>query len=322
LSKVTGLGDNCYIGGFDLSGDIGSLGGISTPVAMLDVTGINKSAYERLPGLRDGSIAFSSFFNTSTGQEHAVLKTLPRTDVVMTYCRGTTLGNPAACMVGKQINYDGTRANDGAFTMAVSAQANAFGMDWGQQLTAGKRTDTAATSGTGVSFATDDPYAAFTGVTGAYIATPDAASISVTGDIDIRAKLELDNWTPATAIWPISKASVSGTSRSYSLSVQTSGVIQITWSADGSTLLTKNSTVATGFVNGSTHWIRVTLDVDNTAAGNDVKFYTSLDGHSSVPLSPRPGQRPYSTAPTLWKSEGVLLELPTTSPVVSTRPSS
>jgi hypothetical protein len=32
----------------------------------------------------------------------------------------------------------------------VSAQANGYGIEWGQQLTAGIRTDTAATNGTGI----------------------------------------------------------------------------------------------------------------------------------------------------------------------------
>ena len=40
------------------------------------------------------------------------------------YTRGTTLGNPAACMVAKQINYDPTRAADGSLTIAVQAEAN------------------------------------------------------------------------------------------------------------------------------------------------------------------------------------------------------
>ena len=48
MAKTSGLGDNCYVGGYDLSGDIGSLGKISGSVATIDVTGINKSAFERI----------------------------------------------------------------------------------------------------------------------------------------------------------------------------------------------------------------------------------------------------------------------------------
>jgi len=148
--KSSGLGDNLYIGGYNLSGDIGEVSKISGTVALLDVTAIDKSAFERIGGLRDGQIAYKAFFNPSPNQEHAALSTLPTTDQHMMYCRGTTLGNPAACMVGKQINYDPTRDAKGMLTIAIQADANSFGLEWGRLLTAGLRTDTAATNGTGV----------------------------------------------------------------------------------------------------------------------------------------------------------------------------
>lgn len=145
MAKQSGLGDNFYAGGNDLSGDIGSLGSISGAQTTQDVTGIDKSAIERIGLARDGNIAWNSFFNPD--RAHPVLSALPTGDVVLTYCRGTTLGKPAACMVAKQINYDGTRADGGEFTFALQAQANGFGLEWGNQLTAGLRTDTAATNG-------------------------------------------------------------------------------------------------------------------------------------------------------------------------------
>lgn len=150
MSKQSGLGDALYIGGNDLSGDITALGNVGGGPATLDVTGINKSAFERLGGRRDGRLEATSWWNP-TGA-HPVLSALPTADVQLMYCRGTTLGSPAACIVAKQVNYDGTRGNDGAFSFAVSAQANAYGLEWGRLLTAGQRTDTAATNGTGVDF--------------------------------------------------------------------------------------------------------------------------------------------------------------------------
>lgn len=152
--KSSGLGDNFYVHGYDLSGDINSLGSISGGNSPLDVTGINKSAFERIGGKRDGNIEFISYFNDATDQAHLRLSTLPTTDVHLYYARGTTLGNPAACLVGKQINYDGTRGDDGDFKFAVQAQCNAFGLEWGRQMTAGKRTDTTATNGASVDFGT------------------------------------------------------------------------------------------------------------------------------------------------------------------------
>lgn len=151
MAKQSGLGDNCYVHGFDLSGDINSLGTISGGNSPIEVTGINKSAYERIGGRRDGNIEFTSYFNdTLVTGAHTRLKTLPTTDVHLYYARGTTLGNPAACLVGKQVNYDGTRGDDGDFKFSVQAQANGFGLEWGRQLTAGVRTDTAATEGASI----------------------------------------------------------------------------------------------------------------------------------------------------------------------------
>jgi len=148
--KQSGLGDNLYVAGFDLSGDIGSLDAISGSQAVIDVTGIDKSAPERLGGKRDGMLSYSAFFNDAAGQEHPRLSLLPTTDQIATYCRGTALAGSAACINAKQLNYDGSRGNDGAFAFKVTAQANGFGLEWGVQLTAGKRTDGGATNGTGV----------------------------------------------------------------------------------------------------------------------------------------------------------------------------
>jgi hypothetical protein len=152
VAKQAGLGDQLYVAEFDLSGDVGSIGNIAGGPAALEVTAINKSGYERLGGLRDGRIEFSSFFNDAASQEHVALKSLPTGNRQVSAFRGTTLGNPAACEIAKQINYDGTRGNDGSLVLAVEAPATEFGLQWGNQLTAGKRTDGGAVNGSGVDF--------------------------------------------------------------------------------------------------------------------------------------------------------------------------
>lgn len=149
MSKQGGLGDALYYGGYDMSGDVQSLGNVGGGPALLPFTDITQSGMARQGGLRDGRIEWTSFFNPGLGANaaHGLLSALPRGDVLVTYCRGTVLGSPAACLNGKQVNYDGTRANDGSFTFAVSGQANSYGLEWGHLLTAGFRTDTAATNG-------------------------------------------------------------------------------------------------------------------------------------------------------------------------------
>lgn len=147
MAKTGGLGDNLYIGGYNLSGDIGSVDKVQGGNKPIEVTGIDKAAFERIGGLRDGSISWKAFFNTGVGQAHPVLSALPSSDIVVTYCRGTSLGDPCASLVAKQLNYDGNRSASGEFMFSVDAEANAFGLEWGRQLTAGLRTDTAATNG-------------------------------------------------------------------------------------------------------------------------------------------------------------------------------
>lgn len=53
-------------------------------------------------------------------------------------------------MVAKQVDYNPTRGQDGSLTLAIAALSNGFGLEWGNQLTAGKRTDTASTNGVGI----------------------------------------------------------------------------------------------------------------------------------------------------------------------------
>lgn len=152
MAKQGGLGDALFIAGYNASGDIQQLGRIGGGPALLNMTGIDKSAMERQGGLRDGAFEMTTFFNhdSVTPATHETLSALPRTDVLLTYCRGTTLGDPAASLVGKQANYDPQRGDDGMLTFSVSAQANGYGIEWGSQLTAGVRTDTAATLGTSI----------------------------------------------------------------------------------------------------------------------------------------------------------------------------
>lgn len=121
-------------------------------MAVQEVPGVRDLGQVRIGLKHDGAHEWSSWFNVdaSAGAEgaHNVLSTLPTADRITTYAVGgaSAIGTAASSQVGKQVNYDGSRGEDGSFTFGVSAQANAWGMDWGKLLTAGKRTDTSATS--------------------------------------------------------------------------------------------------------------------------------------------------------------------------------
>ncbi|MCH7553616.1 MAG: hypothetical protein IIC82_06440 [Chloroflexi bacterium] len=147
MAKQSGLLDNLYIAGYDLSGDVGAVQTIRRSRALLDNHGINKDAMERINGLIDGELGFNSFFNDATDQEHDALKTLLATDRVAMYFRGTAIGNEAAALIGKQTNYDWERTADGGLIASIQVLPNGFGLEFCEQLTAGKRTDSNATNG-------------------------------------------------------------------------------------------------------------------------------------------------------------------------------
>jgi hypothetical protein len=149
VAKASGLGDDFYVAGYHIGGDIQQLA-ISGPMSPLDMTDITQSAVSRQGGQRDGLMDITSYHDTAVLKSHVAFSGLPVTDVHMAYLRGTTLGNPAACMVAKQVGYDPTRDQAGNLTFKVQGMGSALGLDWGVQLTAGLRTDTSATAGTSV----------------------------------------------------------------------------------------------------------------------------------------------------------------------------
>ena len=151
MAKQGGMGDRFYIDEFDMSGNVGSLGNVGGGPAPSEVTAIDKSAFERIGLQLDGRLNFVTWFDPSITSlaegSHLILKSRPTADRIVTYGIGAAIGKPAASMVSKQVNYDGTRGQDGSYSHAVDAVANGFGLEWGEQLTAGMRTDSAATNG-------------------------------------------------------------------------------------------------------------------------------------------------------------------------------
>lgn len=141
MAKQSGLAQKLIIGGWDFSGDIGSISKIHGGLAFQDMTGIDKQAHERVGTERNADAEFSSFWNTTAGQATAVLSVLPMTDVMDIYMASQLQGSAAACMIAKQNNYDPKRDNKATLTVDTKMEANGFGLEWGRLLTAGLRTD-------------------------------------------------------------------------------------------------------------------------------------------------------------------------------------
>lgn len=150
MAKQSGLGDQLFISGVDIGGDVSAIGSLSTPRETLPATAITQSAQARLFGKRDGMAEFTVYFNPAVGETHDALSALPTTDVHLMYLRGQGIDSEAVGLVGKQIDYAGTRGDDGSLMFAVSAQANAFGIDWADQLTTGKETHASAANNTAI----------------------------------------------------------------------------------------------------------------------------------------------------------------------------
>jgi hypothetical protein len=137
VGKETGLGDNFYIDGYDLSGDVGSISSAKGGNSPLTMTGINKSAYERQGGQLTGELEWVSFFNTAAGAAHPALSTLPLTSRIASYFHAPAVGQIAASLQCKQVNYDPTRSDKGEITLKLHGENDQFPLEWGEQLTPG-----------------------------------------------------------------------------------------------------------------------------------------------------------------------------------------
>ncbi len=111
------------------------------------------------------------------------------------------------------------------------------------------------------------------GTSGNYLSTPDAAALDLLGDIWIAGRFAMDDWTPAADQTLIAKWEDTSDERAYRLMVDTTGVLRLGWSTDGTSAnaVSEDSTVAPTVSNGAALWVAGTLD----ASVGTVKFYTA-----------------------------------------------
>lgn len=124
MAKESGLGfsvavDNSSGAAKTISNDITNLQ-FATPRAVQDVTGLDKSAFERLLLLADFTVTLNGIFNDAADKSHDVFKTVPSTSVPRT----TTLGISGQTLAGELIytDYPFTRGNDGSLTWSAPGQ--------------------------------------------------------------------------------------------------------------------------------------------------------------------------------------------------------
>jgi hypothetical protein len=88
----------------------------ATPRGVQDVTGVDKSAMERLLLLADFSVTLNGVFNDAAGASHAVFKTVPSTSVNRTVAlsvSGQSFSPSPECLF---TDYSLTRGQDGSLT--------------------------------------------------------------------------------------------------------------------------------------------------------------------------------------------------------------
>ena len=102
---------------------------VSTPREEQDVTGVDKSARERLLLLADLSITLNGVFNDEASMSHAVFKTVPSTSVART----TTLTHSGQTLAPEVLytDYKLTRGDDGSLVwQAPGVLANGTVPTW------------------------------------------------------------------------------------------------------------------------------------------------------------------------------------------------
>jgi hypothetical protein len=123
--KLTGLGSSCIIddsGGTPrtISNDVRSIE-LGTSMGEQEVTGIDKSAMERLLLIADGTIKLTGIFNVDVNMSHDVFKTVVSTRVQRT----TAIGFPGPATLTFEAlfsNYTVTRPDSGELTWVAEGK--------------------------------------------------------------------------------------------------------------------------------------------------------------------------------------------------------
>lgn len=155
------------------------------------------------------------------------------------------------------------------FTGTANAQYN-----W-NFTTATTATLTRATMGVPVGTSCNARYLAMPNTSGNYAWAPDSPANSVTGDIDLRMKMALADWTPSGSQLLMAKRN---SKYSFQFFVIAGGKLDFAWSADGTSSSSNSSSAIVPAADGTTIWVRVTFAANNGSGGNTMIFYTSNDG--------------------------------------------
>ena len=128
-----------------------------------------------------------------------------------------------------------------------------------------------------------DGYLYLSGVSGNHASIPNESSFNLGTELEIRCKVTCKNWTPGTNQLLVAKSSSYSTSlTSFYLELSSNGKLSIIYN-DGSNVDFAPSTVVTGISDGSTKWIKATLNT-NQSGSAVINYYLSDDNISYTQL--------------------------------------
>lgn len=113
------------------------------------------------------------------------------------------------------------------------------------------------------------------------------AAASITGDLDVRYKAAMADWTPSAAqIFAAKTDGSTTTAWGWAFYISSTGTLALIVTPDGqfASRTTYVSSASVPFTDGNTGWVRVTYDADNGSGNAAVTFYTSTDGSSWTQL--------------------------------------
>lgn len=139
--KISALGSSFFAGVYDLSGDVGAVGGITATQALQDVSSIQARGTERL-GLRlDGSISYNAFWNPTNAHAVPVLSDLPTPQIVTVFKGPGGLGTYAASLATVKATFAAALGADGSLGVTGEAMGRlGIPVEWGRALTVDKQT--------------------------------------------------------------------------------------------------------------------------------------------------------------------------------------
>jgi len=117
----------------------------------------------------------------------------------------------------------------------------------------------------------DNVYLSLPGAAGNSASVPDEAAFDITGDIEIRAALNLTDWTPGTERRAI-VTNINGNT-GYGLYIESDGKLSLRW-GDNTVVNASLTAAILGATDGTLLLVRASLDVDDGAADAEIKLYS------------------------------------------------